>query len=86
MKKQLATITILSDDRHVNASAMQKVMTDNSRLIHARLGVNLVPACSAQCTGIIVIVVEGSSTEIKALTAAFNKIKSVNAKSLVITK
>ncbi|MDD5527577.1 MAG: hypothetical protein PHO56_01200 [Patescibacteria group bacterium] len=83
--KHLATITILSDDRHVNAAAMQKVMTDESRLIHARLGVNLVPACFAQCTGIIVLVVEGSLTDIKSLVGKFNKIKSVKAKSLVIS-
>jgi metal-responsive CopG/Arc/MetJ family transcriptional regulator len=86
MIKKLATITILSDDRHVNATAIQKIMTANSRLIHARLGVNLVPACSAQCTGIIVVIVEGNSVDIKGLTAAFNKIKSVRAKSLTISQ
>jgi hypothetical protein len=84
MKKHLATITILSDDRHNNAIAIQKVMTESSKLIHARLGVNLVPACSAQCMGIITLIAEGSSDEIKTLTAKFNKIKSVKAKSLVI--
>ncbi len=86
MKKYLATITILSDDRHNNALAIQRVMTAGSRLIHARMGVNFVPACSAQCMGIITIVVEGSPADIKALTAKFNKIKDVSAKSLLITK
>jgi hypothetical protein len=84
MKKHLATITILSDDRHNNALAIQKVMTDEGGLIHARLGMNLVPACSAQCMGIITLIVEGSSADIKRLTAKFNKIKAVKAKSLVI--
>jgi metal-responsive CopG/Arc/MetJ family transcriptional regulator len=84
MTKHLATITILSDDRHNNALAIQKVMTKESRLIHARLGVNLVPACSAQCMGIITLIAEGSLAEIKALTAKFNKLKAVKAKSLVI--
>lgn len=86
MKKHLATITVLSDDRHNNATAMQKVMTDSSRLIRARLGINLAPMCSALCPGMIVLVVEGSETEIKALTSKLNKLKAVKAKSLVITK
>jgi|WetSurMetagenome_2_1015567.scaffolds.fasta_scaffold00517_27 hypothetical protein len=84
MKKYLATITILSDDRHNNALAIQEVMTEESRLIHARLGVNLVPACSAQCMGIITLIAEGTSADIKRLTAKFNKIKAVKAKSLII--
>ena len=82
--KNLATITILSDDRHASAIAMQKLMTASGRLIRARLGINIVPMCIAQCTGLIVLVVEGSSSEIKDLVAKFNKIKSVKAKSLVI--
>jgi hypothetical protein len=86
MTKHLATITILSDDRHNNSTAMQKVMTDNGRLIRARLGINLSPMCSAQCPGLITLVVEGTLTEIKALTAKFNKLKAVKAKSIVITK
>ena len=86
MVKHLATITILSDDRHHNATAMQKIMTDNGRLIRARLGVNLSPLCSAQCPGIIVLIVEGSEAEIKALTKKLDALKAVKAKSLVITK
>ena len=86
MNKHLASVTILSDDRHANATAMQKVMTDRGRLIRARLGVNLVPSCAAKCNGLIVLAVEGTLSEIKELTAAFNKLKSVKAKSTVITK
>jgi metal-responsive CopG/Arc/MetJ family transcriptional regulator len=86
MTKHLATITILSDDRHNNSSAMQKVMTEESRLIRARLGINLSPMCSVQCPGLITLVVEGTLAEIKTLTAKFNKLKAVKARSLVITK
>jgi metal-responsive CopG/Arc/MetJ family transcriptional regulator len=86
MKKHLATITILSDDRHNNAIAMQKVMTDSSKLIRARLGVNLSPMCSALCLGMIVLIVEGTEVEIKALTKKLNALKAVKAKSLIITK
>jgi metal-responsive CopG/Arc/MetJ family transcriptional regulator len=86
MKKHLATITILSDDRHNNAANMQKIMTKESRLIRARLGINLAPLCSALCPGMIVLVVEGSEAEIKALTAKLNKLKAVKARSLIITK
>jgi hypothetical protein len=84
MIKHLATITIFSDDRHNNALAIQKIMTEESRLIHARLGVNLVPACSAQCMGIITLIAEGSTAQITSLTAKFNKLKAVKAKSIII--
>jgi metal-responsive CopG/Arc/MetJ family transcriptional regulator len=86
MKKHLATITILSDDRHNNAANMQKIMTEQSRLIRARLGINLAPMCSALCPGMIVLVVEGAEAEIKSLTKKLNSLKAVKAKSLVITK
>jgi hypothetical protein len=86
MKKHLATITILSDDRHNNAMKMQEVLTAQSRLIRARLGVNLAPMCSALCPGMIVLIAEGTEAEIKALTVKLNKLKAVKAKSLVITK
>ncbi|MDD4901930.1 MAG: hypothetical protein PHE24_02230 [Patescibacteria group bacterium] len=84
MTKHLATITILSDDRHANAQKLQKIMTDSGRLIRVRLGVNLAPSCIARCSGMIVLVVEGTAADIKGLAAKFNKIKSVKAKSLII--
>ena len=84
MKKHIGTITIMSDDRHNNSTAMQKIMTDSGGLIRTRLGVNLAPLCSAQCPGLIVLVVEGSEASIKSLTAKFNKLKAVKAKSVII--
>lgn len=86
MKKHLATITILSDDRHNNSTAMQKVMTEEGRLVRARLGINLAPMCSALCPGMIVLIAEGTEAEIKMLTKKLNSLKSVKAKSLIITK
>jgi len=86
MKKHLATITILSDDRHNNSADMQEIMTDQSRLIRARLGINLAPTCSALCPGMIVLAVEGTEAEIKALAKKLNSLKAVKAKSLIITK
>lgn len=85
MKKHLATITILSDDRHSNAAKMQEVLTNNSRVIRARLGINLAPMCSALCPGMIVLVAEGTEAEIKALTKKLNGLKAIKAKSLIIT-
>lgn len=86
MKKHLATVTIMSDDRHANSLAMQKVLTAESRIIRTRLGVNLSPLCSVQCPGLIVLIAEGTRTEIAALTSKLNALKDVKAKSLVITK
>jgi hypothetical protein len=84
MKKHLATITILSDDRHNNAAKMQKIMTEKSRLIRARLGINLAPMCSALCPGMIVLVAEGTEAEIKSLTKELNSLEAVKAKSLIV--
>jgi metal-responsive CopG/Arc/MetJ family transcriptional regulator len=86
MKRHLGTITIISDDRHANSAAMQKIMTANSRLIRARLGVNLAPLCAEKCSGLIVLIVDGSEAEIKVLAAKLNKLKAVKAKALIITK
>ena len=86
MKKHLATITILSDDRHNNAINIQKILTDNSRIVRARLGINLAPMCSALCPGLIVLAIEGTEAEVKALTKKLDGLKAVKAKSVVITK
>jgi metal-responsive CopG/Arc/MetJ family transcriptional regulator len=86
MKKHLATITIMSDDRHNNSANMQKIFTEHGRIIRARLGLNLAPMCSSLCPGMIVLVAEGTEAEIKVLTKKLNALKAVKAKSLIITK
>ena len=84
MKKHLATITIFSTDRHNNAVELQKILTAGGNLIMARLGVNPARMCSAKCPGIIVLIVEGTEAEIKALTKKLDALKAIKAKSLII--
>jgi hypothetical protein len=86
MKKHLGTITIMSDDRHANAVELQKVLTEGSRLIRTRLGLNLSPMCSEKCPGLIILAVEGTLAEINALTRKIDKLHAIKAKSVIITK
>lgn len=86
MKKHLATITILTKDRHMNAVEMQKVLTDNGNLVMARLGVNPQRSCIKGCRGLIVIVTEGTIKEINDLTKKLDKLYGIVAKNIIITK
>ncbi len=84
-KKHLGTITILLKDRHNHAQDVQELLTDNSRIIMARLGVNPSRSCIKNCTGIITLTVEGTVKEISDLTKKLNKLYGIVAKSIIIT-
>lgn len=85
-KKHLGTITVLLKDRHNHAQDVQEILTDNSRMIMARLGVNPSRTCVKNCTGLITLTVEGTVQEIAALTKKLNKLYGIVAKSIIITK
>ncbi len=84
MKKHIGTITIFSNDRHNNSAELQEVLTAAGNLIRSRLGINLAPLCSAKCPGVIVLVVEGTTTQINSLTKKIDKIYAIKAKSVII--
>jgi len=86
MKKHLATITILTKDRHSNANDVQEILTEHGNLIMARLGVNPQRACIKGCTGLITVTVEGTIKEINALTKKIDKLYGIVAKNIIITK
>lgn len=86
MKKHLATITVLTKDRHDNASRIQEILTENGNLIIARMGVNPQRACVKGCTGLVAVVVEGEAKEINSLTKKLDKLYGVVARSVIITK
>ncbi len=86
MKKHLATITIITKDRHMNVGEMQKVLTANGNLIMARLGVNPQRSCVKGCRGLVVIAVEGTIKEINDLTKKLDKLYGIVAKNIIITK
>jgi hypothetical protein len=86
MKKHLASITILVENRQTHAQDVQKILTDMGHLILARLGVNPQRACIENCTGIIVVVVEGSTKEINDLVRGLDSLYGIVAKATVMTK
>lgn len=86
IKKHLGTISILIKDRRTHVPEVQKVLTDNGHLIMARLGVNVERKCSANCTGLITIVVEGTSQEINGLKKKLDKLYGIVAEASILTK
>jgi metal-responsive CopG/Arc/MetJ family transcriptional regulator len=86
MKKHLATITILVEDRQTHAQDLQNILTENGHLIMARLGVNPQRQCIEHCTGFMVVAVEGTAKEISRLTKKLDSLYGIVAKSCVMTK
>ncbi len=86
MKEHLATITVLTKDRHANAQEIQKILTESGHLIMARLGVNPSRACVKGCAGLMTLAVTGTAGEINSLTKKLDKIYGVVARNIIITK
>ena len=84
-KKHLATISILVKDRHNNAEAMNNLLTEKGSMVMARLGVNPSRSCIDNCTGLIAIIVEGNSRDIKSLTKKIDKLYGIVAKVNIMT-
>lgn len=85
VKQQLGTITILVKDRQMHAKDMNQLLTDAGHLIMARLGVNVQPMCIEHCTGLIVVVVKGTSRELRSLTSKLNKLYGIVAKINIVS-
>lgn len=85
-KKHLATITILVKDRQTNSENVNKMLTENSHLIMARLGVNVQRSCVENCTGMIALAVEGTTKEINDLTEKLDGLYGIVAKASVMTE
>ncbi len=67
MKQHLASLSILSLDRRVNALKINKVLSKHFSIINARLGVNVQKNCTDNCQALITLVLLATKTEIKAL-------------------
>ena len=85
-KKHLATITILVKDRQTNSENVNKMLTENSHLIMARLGVNVQRSCVENCTGMITLAVEGTAKEINDLTEKLDGLYGIVAKASIMTE
>lgn len=79
-KIALATISILTHDRHKNIESVNRLLTGYGHLVIARLGVTLERHCQKGCTGLIILSVEGSKKEISELASKLNKQPAVKAK------
>lgn len=76
----IASISIISKNRQKNSAEINKVLTDFSYLISARLGVNVQKKCTKNCKAIILLALEGKKTEIKKLVLNLRKIKEISLK------
>lgn len=85
-KKQLGTISIMLNEREKNSQKLNLLLTKNSHLVMARLGVNVQPKCINNCIGIIILTVQGTEKEIDDLGKKINLIKNASAKVLFLTK
>jgi hypothetical protein len=85
-KKHLATITILIKDRQMHAKDVQQILTDEGHLIMARLGVNVQRSCITNCTGLIVLAVEGTAKQITDLVKKLDELYGITAKSSIMTE
>ncbi|HBB37419.1 MAG: hypothetical protein UX02_C0001G0319 [Candidatus Moranbacteria bacterium GW2011_GWC1_45_18] len=80
-KMHLATITIFVSDRKGLSASVNRILTNNGRLIMARLGVNVQRHCVQNCLALIVVAAEGTAKEIDALAKELNKLKGIKAKT-----
>jgi hypothetical protein len=85
-KKHLATITILVKDRQIHAKDVNRILTDNGKLIIARLGVNVQRSCIKHCTGVITVAIEGTAKQINDLTKKLDGLYGIVAKANIMTE
>ncbi|MFH0987352.1 MAG: hypothetical protein V1841_00445 [Patescibacteria group bacterium] len=85
IKKHIGTITFLVQKREIVSREINEILTNNSRLITTRLGVNIKPSCIKNCSGLIALIVEGTVEEINKLTNQLNSITGVKARNNIMT-
>ena len=83
---QLATLSILIKNREVFGDKVQKMLSDNSRLVISRMGVNIQPKCISNCLGVITVVTQGTKVELETLTKKIKAIKGVSVKLNILAK
>ncbi len=74
MSQILASISLLSLNRQFNSTELNKVLSEYSSLISARLGVNVQKNCTQQCPGLILLAIEGDKELTVKLTEDLKKI------------
>lgn len=83
-KLHLATITILVKDRQMHSPEVNRILTENGRLILARLGVNVQRHCIEHCTAMITVAIEASAKDLNRITKDLDQLYGITAKSLIL--
>lgn len=85
VKKHLASITVLIKDRQTHAVDVQRILTEHGKIILGRMGINPSRTCVEHCTGIVTLIIEGTTKEIKGLTKELDDFYGIVAKTTIMT-
>lgn len=83
-KTHIATVSILVKEREMRAPEVNRILTEHADRIIARLGVNLDRLETDRYSGLIDVVVLGSSEEIRSLTDALDGLYGIVARASVL--
>lgn len=79
--EQLASITILTNDRQSVSESLNRLLTSKGHLIMARMGVNVQKSCTEHCPGLIVLVIKDKKVKIDQFIDELNSINGLEVKS-----
>lgn len=82
MIKKVGIVGIIINDRKRNAQLVNKILSEHSEIILARMGI---PQKDSD-TGFISLFVEGNTDRIGSLTGKLGMIKGVTVKSILISE
>lgn len=82
MNKKVGIVGIIVTDRKRNAQLVNKILSEHSEIILARMGI---PQKDSD-TGFISLFVEGNTDRIGSLTGKLGMIKGVTVKSILISE
>lgn len=82
MSKKIGIVGIIVNDRKKNASLVNKILSEHSEIIIARMGL---PQHNLN-RGLIALFVEGNTDKIGSLTGKLGIIKGVSVRSLLISE
>lgn len=82
MNKKVGIIGIIINDRKKNASLVNKLLSEHSEIIIARMGVSQ----KDEDRGLISLFVDDNTDRIGSLTGKLGNIKGVTVKSLLISE
>lgn len=82
-KQFLGTISILLKAREKKSEIVNRILTDASRIVLARSGINIEPRCSENCLGVITVFARGSKEQIRELKDKLAAVENCEVQSCV---